>query len=307
MKKIFLCVVVLLCSFCSYAFAQLEIRVDNATDFVHKLGSDRIIRLEPGTYDLSRVQCSALGRAYRDEFRGITLKNVQNLTIIGEGDKPVSIVTPNVEETVLTFSECKNLALRNLKIGHTIQPRGCEGDALALLGVQGAKLDRMDLYGCGQFCLVMSRSGDIVVDNSYIHDCTYSLLEMESVGTVRFNKTRFVHDGALEAFYVGYSDAKTPLELSFKGCDILVDRQRNVFSPLPKEKTEYAAKHSLFGIYYQNLLFHRFHRSARINTSFEKCQFRGVDPLEMKLLQENGVNFKDSKLKINEQKFDGKK
>lgn len=97
------------------------IRAGTADAFVAAIGSDREIRLAAGEYVLTNVKDRRMDSVRWDrKFDGLsmTVRNVKNLSVVGEGDKPVRLIVRPGYVFVLNFETCDGVRLENLTMGH---------------------------------------------------------------------------------------------------------------------------------------------------------------------------------------------
>ena len=93
------------------------------------------------------------------------------------------MVTPRYA-TVLTFINCHDLVLDNMKIGH-IPIGGCAGGVLKFENCTNIRLKNLELYGCGVMG-ISSHNSNLYVEDCKIHSCTDGAIELV--------KTRCVFD-----------------------------------------------------------------------------------------------------------------
>jgi hypothetical protein len=99
----------------------------------------------------------------------------------------------------------------------------------------------MDIYGCGEDGLTLRYVDQLEVKDSYIHHCTYNLLDLSEVTHTKFVGTKFVHTGHFSV--LNASDKIQGLE--FDNCQIRVDPTREVHTYRQGDPADYAAQYSL--------------------------------------------------------------
>lgn len=80
---------------------------------------------------------------------------------------------------------------------------------------QGMRMDNLDLFGCGAYGLsCVEGSGDLIISNSYIRDCSYTPFEIyDCIGDFQFVKCNITgSDGG------GYFERNEDTNLFFFGC-----------------------------------------------------------------------------------------
>lgn len=270
----------------STAWAGQEITVASMVELLNSIGSDRTIYLTPGIYKLDAATGFTSRNAKNTYARSMHITGVNNLKIIAAEQARTQLLSPYSDSDVLFIKDCKNIELRNFSIGHVQRPKGCEGDSLHIERSENIKMDNMDIYGCGQNGLTLENVGLLEVKDSYIHHCTYAVLDMTDVWSSKFINTKFVHDGSLSVM-----ETRGSIQgLAFHDCQFAVDPTRKVF--LPKgDVLEYAAKHSLMGERYDNKWW------DKQVILFQDCTFTNINSLEIDQLRTKGIMFKNYQIK----------
>lgn len=282
----------LTCLFCFSlmpVWAAMKIEVTNVYDLVTHIGSHRELHLAPGTYDLGKVS-NLQGEAARRMYNGgLMVYEIHDFKLVGSGTGQTKIISPVMESNVLTFAECSDIQVKDLSIGHRVVPGGCQGDAVFIRNSQNLEFNRTDIYGCGQYSLTLRFVDNLLVKDSRLHDCSYGLLDADTVCQSKFVNTDFVHTGKLSALNTNQITA-----MSFEKCRFFIDLHRKAFSYEGIPEQEYVAKYSLCA---------RPHNQPWPSAgqfSFKHCQFSHVDPLEIELLKGEGVIFQGDE----EKRFD---
>ena len=155
--------------------------VSTVDEFIAAIGSDREIRLEPGTYDLS--EASTYGGEtgneccrWEETFDGyeLVITNLANLTITGAGKNSVTIsATPRYAQ-VLRLYGCENISMTGFTAGHTKEPGYCVGGVVYLDGCATVSIRDVGLYGCGVTGVCADGCTGVTVANSDIYECSYN-------------------------------------------------------------------------------------------------------------------------------------
>lgn len=197
---------------------RTALRVKNATELVQALGSDRVIRLAPGRYDLSGL--FVVKNRYIDwvdKYDGPcpVIKGVSNLTLIGEGgpDDVAEIVIAPAYGWVLSFEACTGIMLSDLVIGHT-KPGYCLGGVVSFTRCDEVEIRGCELYGSGTYGLGLGRSSRFSIRDSVVRDCTYGLAMVEDCEDLLFESTIFSGTGEYELFGISSSE-----HLLFRDCE----------------------------------------------------------------------------------------
>lgn len=204
------------------------IRVSSPKELLEAIRPNVDILIEPGRYNLTDYLKEIPDLAEWNEsheyvqilevFDGLEIfvKNASGLSIEGDSDDPaaVELVVDPRYAAVLNFSDCPNLSLGCLTMGHT-DMGDCSGNVLEFDGCRGILLHKMDLYGCGVYGIGCNDfSGDLIVTDSVIRDCAYGIFEiLNGAGEFRFTDCSFTGSG-----WGGYFEYNENSTLSFQGC-----------------------------------------------------------------------------------------
>jgi uncharacterized protein (TIGR02145 family) len=208
--------------------------VSTAWEFIAALGSDRIIELNPGRYNLSQLGADAPinSEGYIDaEFlpegvgwyeSGVSLHGIGNLTIRGAngerapyGSKPSEIVVDPDDGYVLSFVDCRDIVIDGIAAGHTVGGH-CTGGVFSFEGSTRITINGASMYGSGTEGLTLTNVVGMRVTNSRIYECTYYIMTIDSGGDIDFEKCRF--DNNREFSMINVSNAK---DVSFTDCEFI--------------------------------------------------------------------------------------
>jgi hypothetical protein len=283
MRKFILGLLCLLFLLPVQARAETEFEVKNVPQLLAGIGSNRVVRLAPGTYNLTDMVRTTGTAARRYHNHGLFLEGLRNFKLLGSGAAKTRIVSPYETDEVLTVLDCTNIQVEGVSVGHTVQPGGCMGDAVLVSNSAGVSFVKTDLYGCGQFGLALKKVNGLVVRDSVLHDCTYGLVNAGAVRQGRFMKTRFEHKGKLAALntFMGL-DSQKPLELTFENCSFNIDPARKPFS---YQKTPFIRSLLSRPSDKQNFPAAGF--------SFANCRFTNVKQEELSKLQKDGAKLEN--------------
>ncbi len=205
--------------------APKMIRVTNETEFINALKSNTIIHLPKGTYinltlalenwdlftikgrmhgeqvdEIMRISEPTLVNESVYDGRQLTLVNMKNITIHGDGD--CHIVVEPAYAYVMHFINCKNISLENVTMGHTAQGF-CTGGVVGMMNCSEMTIDGCDLYGCGAYGIIASQTNDIMMRNSIIRDCSYGIMEISGCNRATFRKCHFFRNKEYSMVTVG--------------------------------------------------------------------------------------------------------
>jgi hypothetical protein len=182
------------------------VTVTNVTELIQAIGTDRVIRLAPGEYDISKgYDVKNKNIAWVDEYDGLcpVIKSVSNLSIIGDGT--ASILLSPQYGWVLSFETCSDISLSGITFGHTV-PGYCIGGVLSFVNCDTVEITDCELYGCGTYGLGIERTNGFSMDRCLVHDCTYGLAEISRSGDLAFTDTTFAATGEFDLVSIRDSD-----------------------------------------------------------------------------------------------------
>jgi polygalacturonase len=179
--------------------------VSSVDGFLAAIGSDRVIELAPGAYDLSAASdyggesansCYVWNKSY-DGYE-LEIRGVQNLTIRGAGKGSSSIAAMPRYANVLRFSGCENVSVEALTAGHTTEPGFCTGGVLEFENCERTSVSACGLYGCGILGVRAMNCNDLTVSDSEIYECSYGAVSLDHCRNVRVENfetldQKFVH------------------------------------------------------------------------------------------------------------------
>lgn len=201
------------------------ITVQNVNQLMEAIGSDRVITLKRGTYDLSegwRIKNRYV--TWVDEYDGPipVIKAVSNLSFIGEDG--VTLVIRPAYGWVFSFDTCSDVTISNVTLGHTV-PGYCLGGVLRFKNCENVEVRNCDLYGSGTYGVELERSFNFSMENSIIRECTYGLAVITRSSNVAFRNTVFKDTGEYDLVSVTGSD-----EVFFEGCEFSGNNGSVLFS-----------------------------------------------------------------------------
>ena len=173
------------------------IHVNSVDELLSAIAPDTVIYLDAAQYDLSTA--SAYG-GYGGEWYGwiseydgpgLNITGVDNLSIISENGAEIVAVPRYVD--VLGFSNCRDITLDGVTLGHSEQPGSCTGNVVGLYACTGVNISSCRLYGCGVVGVYAVESGQINLANTEIYDCSNSAVNMYTVSGANFTDCD-IHD-----------------------------------------------------------------------------------------------------------------
>lgn len=192
------------------------ITVSNEQEFIAAIGPDRIIKLQPKPYDLSKPTGNNRyvdWEQIKDGWQMI-IKDVANLSIEGLGDTQAQILVQPRYAFVLSFKNVRNLNLISLELGHT--PEGfCQGGVINLDNCSEVYINNSRLYGCGTEGLRLTNVTDFFFQESAIEECAYSIMAIENSERIRFKNSYFSNNREFDQIKITDSS-----DISFERCEI---------------------------------------------------------------------------------------
>lgn len=200
------------------------ITVSDADGLIAAIAPDTIIQLEAGTYTLSDAKTYGgdTGNPYcvwSEVYDGyeLKIKNVQGLTIRGDGRVSTNIETDPRYAAVLSFCNTWGVSLTGFTAGHTEQGE-CSGGVVLLEDCSNTELSGLGLYGCGVVGLESWNSTNVVLKDSEIYDCSSSAVNLMSSRDVEISNCQIYRIG--RKYFGGwtYADINDSRNVSFTGC-----------------------------------------------------------------------------------------
>lgn len=176
------------------AIAQSRtITVQSAEQLIAAIGSNRTIRVAPGSYQLDRVpRVNTKHVSWQRVHDGwqLIIDNVANLTIEGSrSNKPQLLVNARYA-WVLRFKRARNVRLRDLILGHTPAGR-CSGGVVAFARSKNVQVIRSELFGSGTVGVGLDKVSGFHMSQSTVRDCTYGIMTIKDSSRVRFSRSTF--------------------------------------------------------------------------------------------------------------------
>jgi hypothetical protein len=195
--------------------AQSPVRVATARELVEAI-ANRTVLLAPGQYLLSEVaQTANPAVSWQKTFDGpeLVITGVNNLTLRAPQGATL-LASPRYAFT-LAFSDCHDLILEGLTIGHT-EAGFCAGGVIWLDACTGVRVERCELFGSGTVGIGAIDSSGITVQDSTIRDCTDGALSLTRVQDLRFQKVLINGNGSSPLISIDSSTS-----VVFESCRIL--------------------------------------------------------------------------------------
>ena len=160
-------------------------KIDTPEEFIAAIGSDKTIVIEPVMIDLGKTG-------------PLVISDVHNLTIICEASEYAEIVTNNYNAVVLTFENCSNISLINIKIGHYPESGGCYGGVVSFIDCNDISIEGCRLYGCGVNGLELVNVDGFEFKRSIIEECSMHIMCISNSKNLRFTDSVFGNNRGTE-------------------------------------------------------------------------------------------------------------
>ena len=198
------------------------IKVTNVDELIAAIGSDRIISLEPGEYELSAAEDfgTASGESWywnpcHDGFE-LVIHDVENLEFMGQ--EGAEIVTRPRYANVMSLVSCSNVSLVTVTLGHTVEDGFCTGGVVQLDSCTGVSFHGAKLYGCGTVGIYAQNCNDVYAVGCEIYDCSNYGVSAVSCKNVVIEQSRF-HSNR-DGFFQSVFCAESCEGFTVLNCDI---------------------------------------------------------------------------------------
>ena len=165
------------------------VTVSNTADLLNSIQNNRKILLEAGEYDFSQVAPKAINNYRISESWDGTMNvfaDVSSLCLEAKDGAKVELCIDEPYDPVMSFRNCNGIALRNLTVGHHVEPGYCSGSVLYFDSVNNLIVDKCNLYGSGTYGIEAYNTYDATVTDTDIYECTYGLVSLNNTGTFNF-------------------------------------------------------------------------------------------------------------------------
>lgn len=186
-----------------------KVTVSNITEFYKAIGSGKHIVLKAGTYNVSELilknkdlksinilneNMITIDRDYLAiHGESVFISDMNNIFIEGEEGASVLICTEDSYAVPLEFSDCANIKLKNLTIGHEVEPGYCSGSVVKFGSCGHININQCNLYGSGTYGIEAVNTYNVKVDETDIYECTYGGIDLDECNDWEFNDSK-IHD-----------------------------------------------------------------------------------------------------------------
>ena len=202
--------------------------VQTVDEFLDALGSNRVIQLADGVYNLTEAANYGKSRTgshaytWYDSYDGyeLRIRDVENLYLVGTDPETVSFITEPRYANVLAFEWCTGVRIFSVTAGHSPAPGYCTGGVLNINCCEDVFVYDSVLYGCGTMGISAYNSSRVTARSTVVKECSFGAIE------------------AMECFDVRFVDGKVYLcgtKAGFSAYDIFSATSTNGFAVLNTE------------------------------------------------------------------------
>lgn len=206
------------------------VEVSTVEELLDAIGPDADIVIKPGYYNLSEYLEDGWGNdvekwneaheyvKLEECYDGVEvmIEGDDGMSIKGGGDDAaaVEIVTEPRYAALFHFTDCHDIKLASLTMGHT-DTGDCAGNVINFTDCRNIELRNMDLYGCGVYGIgAYKGTADLSVYDSTVRDCMFGALEIYGCpGSFDFYDSVFTGNGGFS-----FTEGVREENLSFYRC-----------------------------------------------------------------------------------------
>lgn len=178
------------------------ITVSNVQELCKGIGNGKHIILKGGTYNISGlseedIEANPLvnNQDYGEEGwyiwgETMMLYNLSNIILEGEEGAEVLICTEDPSVAPLDFRTCSNITLKNLTLGHEVEPGLCSGSVVSVNGCDNVTIEKCSLYGSGTYGIDAYVTYNLFVNDTDIYECTNGGVDISRCSNVVFNRCK---------------------------------------------------------------------------------------------------------------------
>lgn len=211
----------------TFSVESNEITVRTVDELLAAIAPDRVIIMEPGTYDLTKASNygDVLATQYytwTDVYDGyeLIIKGVNNLTIRGSGMEETILSAGPRYANVVTFASCSDITLESFTAGHTVDPAECMGGVINLDSCSNVTMDGVGLYGCGVIGVRTYSCKDLILKNSHIYDCSNSGVFLRDSSGITVDGCKFYDLGREQYGGNAVFDLSNASDMVIENCEI---------------------------------------------------------------------------------------
>lgn len=196
------------------------VTVSNAVELLNSIQNNRKIIVEKGDYNFTDiVQRKIDNDRIGDLYGAYKVDNVSNLCIEAKDGADVQFCIDDPYAPVVSFEGGKNITIRGITAGHTVEPGHCSGSVLYFDNVNGIDIDHCKLYGSGTYGVEAQNCYSMNVEDTDIYECTYGLVSLHDVGSAVFKNCTMRDSGDLSMI-----ETSSAYDVQFEDCEFTGNR-----------------------------------------------------------------------------------
>lgn len=191
------------------------VTVSNIRELYEAIADHTRIILKGGVYNISELPLEdrnnpKLNMSYNYEtneyveypYDSIKVEYVNWLLLEGEEGADVKICTEDGYEVPIYFEGGNHITLKNLTIGHEVEPGTCSGAVVYLENSYNVEIKDCKLYGSGTYGIEADGAYNVNVDDSEIYECTYGLVSFWNSNNIEFKNCNLRDSSGFNMFYL---------------------------------------------------------------------------------------------------------
>lgn len=255
-------------------FSQTIKSVSNVRELLEAIKPNTKIQLTADLYVISDED-STYGEYFELDENNLLIKNVSNLTIVGFKTKPAKIITHNLTKTVITFSNCRNINIRNLEVGHTPLSLSygdrCEeyANVIDIEDSDEINISECILFGSGDGGIeTRGNTGvsQLRCENTIIRHCTTYIVNLSNTSDAAFKNCRFESN-------TGRINLSDCINISFENCEVNDNILQEEYSDNTLIYIQKSNGISLTNCNFESNVSDYFCNASNIGV-FDKCKFK---------------------------------
>ena len=194
-----------------------EIEVTNTEEFINAVGSNRILRVKEGTYDLTdEILRNIENKNVEWDYSGLNIINTENLCIAGEINRQSKFIINAKLFNILSFVDCNNIKIENLNIVNGAQSeKTYQVTSLSFERTNNVKVNNCFLGNDISKGVVFQNGNYLAINNTVITDCDYCAIHLYKSSGIAVNNTEITKNRGYSSLIIAF-DAK----VEFNNCEI---------------------------------------------------------------------------------------
>ena len=171
---------------------QAELHVKTVDELLAAIAPHTTVFLDAEEFDLSAASDYGSGGGlyytWADTYDGpgLVLHDLDGFALVGGGMGVTLLSAVPRYADVLYFENCRDISLKDMTLGHRLEPGYCAGNVVELMLCTGVTIERCGLFGCGVIGICAANCSDLLVSESNIYDCSYLGAQLDNVEDALF-------------------------------------------------------------------------------------------------------------------------